>query len=253
MAAEALQVKNLSKRFGEKQAVNSLNLSIRRGECYALLGRNGAGKTTTLRMLAGLLQADDGDTFILGESVKQSPAKAKKNLAYVPDEPLLYGKLTPLEYLEFVAGLWGIPAKKVAETANQLLENVGFSGDANQFCEVLNKGERQKVSIAGAFIHEPKVVILDEPLSGLDVVSVKKVKDKLKQYVDSGNTVIITTHIMEIAEKMAERIGIIHDGQLIAEGTFDDLKSQSNQAGGTLESVLLELTKNQTANENSTN
>ena len=179
-------------------------------------------------------------------------AKAKAKLAYVPDEPLLYSKLTPLEYLEFVAGLWGISSQKAAKLANQLIDELGFSDDSNKYCEVLYKGGKQKLSIAGAFIHEPEIVILDEPLIGLDVVAAKKVKDKLKQYVDDGNTVVMTTHIMEIAEQMAERIGIIHNGQLIAEGTFDELKTKSNQEGGTLESILLELTQNQVTNtENS--
>lgn len=253
MEKAALVIKKISKYFGKKRAVNSLNITVNRGEFYALLGLNGAGKTTTLRMVAGLLKPDDGDAFILGKSIKEHPAKAKKKLAYVPEEPLIYGKLTPLEYLEFVAGLWVIPSQKVAKLANQLIEELGLSDDSNKYCEALYKGGKQKLSIAGAFIHNPQIMILDEPLTGLDVVAAKKVKDKFKQYVDDGNTVVMTTHIMEVAERMAERIGIIHDGQLIAEGTFNELKTKSNQEGGTLESVLLELTHNQVTNtENST-
>jgi ABC-2 type transport system ATP-binding protein len=237
----ALQLVGLSKRFGSQLAVDQLNLDIPQGSLYALLGPNGAGKTTTLRMVAGLLRPDRGDALILGRSVMRSPKAAKQLLAYLPDEPLLYGKLRPLEYLEFVAGLWQISAAKAAPHAEELLKQLNLWNVRHNFCETFSRGMRQKMALAGAFIHQPRVIIMDEPLSGLDAAAARLVKDILAEYVRKGNTVILTTHIMEVAERMADHIGILNRGQLIAEGTLEELRSQTGEAGGTLESVFLEL------------
>ncbi|UBF28219.1 ABC transporter ATP-binding protein [Kovacikia minuta CCNUW1] len=241
----ALKLSTLSKRFGSHLAVNNLSLTIAQGSLYALLGPNGAGKTTTLRMVAGLLQPDSGDALILGHSITRSPAAAKQALAYLPDEPLLYGKLRPMEYLEFVAGLWGIPAAKAEARAKELLKQLSLWDVRSDLTETFSRGMRQKLSLAGAFIHQPRVIILDEPLSGLDAAAARLVKDMLAEYVNRGNTVILTTHIMEVAERMAQRIGIINHGTLIAEGTLAELRSRSGDASGTLETVFLELTAGQ--------
>ena len=243
--ADALQLISLTKRFGTYSAVNNLNLKIPQGSLYAFLGPNGAGKTTTLRMVAGLLKPDVGDAFVLGHSVTRSPKAAKQLLAYLPEEPMLYGKLRPLEYLEFIAGLWHIPAVKAQPLATELLQQLSLWDVRGDFCETISRGMKQKLALAGAFIHSPRMIILDEPLSGLDVKAARLVKDILLDYVSQGNTVILTTHIMEIAERVAQCIGIINNGQLIAEGTLSDLRAQSGETGSSLESIFLDLTQSQ--------
>lgn len=239
--AIALQIASLTKRFGTHYAVDQLNLEIHQGEMYAFLGPNGAGKTTTLRMVAGLLKPDAGDVLILGRSITRNAKAAKQLLAYLPEEPLLYDKLRPLEYLEFVAGLWNMPAPKAQAAATELLQQLGLWDVRGDFCETFSRGMRQKLALAGAFIHQPQVIVMDEPLSGLDVKAARLVKDMLLDYVGRGNTVVLTTHVLEIAERIAERIGIIDNGQLIAEGTLRDLQARSGEAGGSLEAVFLEL------------
>ncbi len=239
----ALHLHDLNKRFGSHTAVSQLNLRIPRGTFYALLGPNGAGKTTTLRMVAGLLQPDGGDVFVLGRSITRTPEAAKQLMAYLPDEPMLYGKLRPLEYLEFVAGLWGISAGKAQIRANELLQQLGLWEVRGDLSETFSRGMKQKLALAGAFIHHPQLIILDEPLSGLDAAAARLVKNILVDFVKQGNTVILTTHIMEVAERMAQRIGIINHGRLVAEGTLEDLRVRSGEVGGTLESIFLELTQ----------
>jgi ABC-2 type transport system ATP-binding protein len=238
----ALAVSKLRKSFGATVAVRDLDLTIRRGELYALLGPNGAGKTTTLRIIAGLLKPDGGDASILGHSVTSAPTAAKRPLAYLPDDPMLYGKLRPLEYLEFVAGLWSVPPERAAARAEELLRWLGLWEQRNELTESFSRGMKQKLALAGALVHDPKVMILDEPLTGLDAAAARHVKDLLVEFVRSGNTVVLTTHILEVAERLAERIGIIDHGSLVAEGTLDELRARSGEAGGTLEEVFLQLT-----------
>ncbi|MDF5712373.1 MAG: ABC transporter ATP-binding protein [Rhizonema sp. NSF051] len=239
----ALELLTLNKRYGSHQAVNNLSLQITQGSFYALLGPNGAGKTTTLRMVAGLLQPDSGDAVILGHSITRASNAGKQLLAYIPDEPLIYGKLRPMEYLEFIAGLWGISAQKAERYAQELLKQLNLWDTRGDLSETFSRGMKQKLALAGALIHQPKVIILDEPLTGLDAAAARLVKNMLLDYIQQGNTVILTTHIMEIAERMAQRIGIINHGQLIAEGTLDELRTQSGDTGGSLETVFLELTQ----------
>lgn len=241
VTAPALRLDGLNKRFGSKHAVVDLSMEVQRGELYALLGPNGAGKTTTLRMVAGLLRPDSGDSFVLGQSIKRNPQAAKQNLAFLPDEPLLYAKLNPLEYLEFVTGLWGVDADRAAERAQELLKWLGLWNNRHDLTETFSRGMKQKLSLAGGLIHEPQVMILDEPLTGLDAAAARDVKDLLEEFAASGKTVVMTTHIMEIAERMAKRIGIISHGKLIAEGTLDELRAASGREGGTLEAVFLQL------------
>ncbi|MEL6222506.1 MAG: ABC transporter ATP-binding protein [Cyanobacteria bacterium J06626_14] len=245
--AIALHISGLKKQFGEHIAVNTINLTVPEGTFYALLGPNGAGKTTTLRMVAGLLKPDDGDAVIFGRSITREAAKAKRLMAYLPDEPMLYGKLRPLEYLEFVAGLWGMPAKQAESKAIDLLKQLGLWDVRDDFAETFSRGMKQKLALAGAFIHEPHLIILDEPLSGLDAAAARLVKTMLNNHVAQGNTVIFTTHTMEIAERTAQCIGIINHGQLIAEGTLDELRStlhdQGSDVGHDLESIFLTLTE----------
>ncbi len=236
----ALRIDDLHKAF-DKPAVDGLCLTIEAGEFYALLGPNGAGKTTTLRMVAGLLPPDRGDIEICGIDVRKSPVEAKQIVAWVPDEPMVYDKLTPLEYLEFVAGLWGMDPSRARAKSEELIGWLGLADVAHQRCQGFSKGMRQKVALAGALIHEPRLIILDEPLTGLDAGSARLVKNVLRSLVAEGVTVIMTTHILEVAERMADRIGIIARGQLIAQGTLEELRGKAGREGTTLEDIFLDI------------
>lgn len=240
-AAPALEIRNLRKTY-VRPAVDDLSLTIERGVFYALLGPNGAGKTTTLRMVAGLLQPDAGSISICGIDARKNPVHAKSVMAWVPDEPMIYDKLDPMEYLEFVAGLWAMDAKRAEAQARELISILGLEPHANTRCQGLSKGMRQKVALAGALIHDPELIILDEPLTGLDAASARQVKEVLRQRVANGTTVIMTTHILEVAERMAERIGVIAQGRLIAEGSLADLSAQAGHGGTNLEEIFLSLT-----------
>jgi ABC-2 type transport system ATP-binding protein len=238
--APALRLRALRKHFG-RPAVDGLDLTVRRGELYALLGPNGAGKTTTLRMVTGLLAPDDGQVEVLGVDLARDAAAAKRRMAYLPDDPMLYGKLKPTEYLEFVAGLWGLRPEDAEPRGRRLLDWLDLSKHAHELTEGFSRGMKQKLALAGALIHEPELLILDEPLTGLDAAAARQVKDLLVSHVAGGGTVILTTHILEVAEKLAQRIGIIRQGRLIAEGTLDELRERT--AGGSLEDMFLQLTE----------
>lgn len=235
----ALALTGLSKSFG-RPAVDGLNLTVARGEFYALLGPNGAGKTTTLRMVAGLLAPDAGRIEVLGVDLAADPAAAKRKIAYLPDDPMLYGKLKPTEYLEFVAGLWGITPRAAEPRARELLAWLDLEKHAHELTEGFSRGMKQKLALAGALIHAPELLILDEPLTGLDAAAARQVKDLLLSHVAKGGTVILTTHILEVAERLAQRIGIIQHGGLIAQGTLDELRVAA--PGATLEDTFLRLT-----------
>jgi ABC-2 type transport system ATP-binding protein len=236
----ALEVRGLTKRF-DRPAVDALDLTVRAGEFYALLGPNGAGKTTTLRMVAGLLQPDAGAIAIAGIDARKDPVAAKQVTAWVSDEPMIYDKLTPLEYLEFVAGLWGVAPAIAERAARELLVSLGLEANMHERCEGFSKGMRQKVALAGALIHDPRLIILDEPLTGLDAVSARHVKGLLGERVRGGCTVIMTTHILEVAERMADRIGVISAGKLVAEGTLAELRQQNGTNDTSLEDVFIAL------------
>ena len=244
MNSAALEVRSLRKVFA-KPAVDDLDLSVRAGELYALLGPNGAGKTTTLRMVAGLLQPDAGSISVFGVDALADPRAAKRLIAWLPDEPMLYDKLTPMEYLQFVAGLWSVDPDKAREKAEALLRWLDLWDQRNQRCEGFSRGMKQKAALAGALIHDPKLLILDEPLTGLDASVARQVKDLLQERVKAGATVILTTHILEVAERLADRIGIIQSGKLRAEGTLTELRAKAGNwdggQGGTLEDVFLQL------------
>ncbi|MDP8916906.1 MAG: ABC transporter ATP-binding protein [Pseudomonadota bacterium] len=239
-AGAALVVRGLYKQFGGFRAVDELDLTVRAGELYALLGPNGAGKTTTLRMVTGLLKPDGGDISVFDVDLRTDPARAKQAIAWLPDEPMLYDKLTALEYLDFVAGLWGAEPEAARTRAEELLRWLGLWDARNQRCESFSRGMKQKAALAGALIHEPRLLILDEPLTGLDAAAARDVKDLLQARVRAGATVILTTHILEVAERLAERIGIIQGGRLLAEGTLAELQARAGE-GQTLEDVFLRL------------
>ncbi len=242
----ALEIKGLKKCF-DKPAVDGLHLTVRAGEFYTLLGPNGAGKTTTLRIVAGLLRPDAGSVSVWGIDALSDSIAAKRLIAWVSDEPMIYDKLTPLEYLEFVAGLWSIDAATAEARAHELIAWLELEPHAHDRCQGFSRGMRQKVAFAGALVHEPRLLILDEPLTGLDAGSARQVKDVLAERVRNGVTVVMTTHILEVAERMAERIGIIDKGHLIAEGTLDELRRQSGKTATNLEDIFLDLVEDQGA------
>jgi ABC-2 type transport system ATP-binding protein len=242
----SLEIRGLRKSFG-RPAVDGLDLAVWTGEFYALLGPNGAGKTTTLRMVVGLLQPDSGSISVLGIDALRNPVAAKQEMAWISDEPMIYDKLTPFEYLEFVAGLWGIAAIIAQPRAEHLLDWLGLAPFAHEQCEGFSKGMRQKVALAGALVHEPRLIILDEPFTGLDAGSAHQVKIVLRDHVRTGGTVIMTTHILEVAERMADRIGVIARGRLIAQGTLEELRRQAGPDSSTLEDTFLALVADEAA------
>jgi ABC-2 type transport system ATP-binding protein len=237
----ALEVRGLTKAFGRK-VVEGLALTIRPGEFYALLGPNGAGKTTTLRMIAGLMRPDAGSISVFGHDVLADPLGAKAIMAWLPDEPLLYDRLSPMEYLELVAGLWRVESALAKSRSEELLEALGLWAHRHERCEGFSRGMKQKTVLAGALIHAPKFLLLDEPLTGLDAASAKLVKELLRGHVEKGAAIILTTHILEVAERLATRIGILSGGALLAEGDLPALRELAGIAGGSLEDVFLHLT-----------
>ncbi len=198
-----------------------------------------------MRIVAGLLRPDAGAVSVLGIDALADPVEAKRLIAWVSDEPMIYDKLTPFEYLEFVAGLWSVDGAIAEVRARELIEWLGLGPHAHERCQGFSKGMRQKVALAGALVHEPRLLILDEPLTGLDAGSARQVKDLLTERVRDGAAVIMTTHILEVAERMAERIGVIDKGRLIAEGTLEQLRRQAGRADSSLEDVFLDLVAQQ--------
>jgi ABC-2 type transport system ATP-binding protein len=236
----ALEIRGLQKRF-DRAVVDRLDLAVSPGEFYMLLGPNGAGKTTTLRMVSGLLRPDEGTISVFGIDALADPVGAKRLIGWLSDEPMIYDKLTPTEYLEFVAGLWSVEAEIAERRARDLIGWLGLEKHAHERCEHFSRGMRQKVALAGALVHEPKLIILDEPLTGLDAGSARLVKDVLLERVRAGCAIIMTTHILEIAERMGDRIGVISDGQLIAEGTLRELRNRMGSGDSTLEEMFLAI------------
>lgn len=245
MSVTALSISGLKKSF-DKPVISTLDITIQPGEFYALLGPNGAGKTTILRMIAGLLVPDAGQIEIFGFDTQKASLSARRITAWVSDEPMIYDRLTPLEYLDFIAGLWEIDAETARNRANELLDWLDMSANANKLCGGFSKGMMQKVALAGALVHNPQLIILDEPLTGLDAGSAHKVKDLLRERVNAGNTVIMTTHILEVAERMAERIGVLNGGTLVAEGTLQELRALQGKGNSSLEEIFLNLVSSET-------
>jgi ABC-2 type transport system ATP-binding protein len=236
----ALEIRGLVKRF-DRPVVDGLDLVVPAGEFYTLLGPNGAGKTTTMRMVAGLLKPDRGSIAVFGIDALADPIGARRIMAWVSDEPMIYEKLTPTEYLGFVAGLWSVNGDLAAARALDLLALLGLEPHAGERCEQLSKGMRQKVALAGALVHEPRLIILDEPFTGLDAGSSRVVKEVLRERVQAGCSVIMSTHILEVAERMADRIGVMANGALIASGTLDELRARAGSGQISLEDTFLAL------------
>jgi ABC-2 type transport system ATP-binding protein len=235
-----IETRSLGKRFGETVAVDDLNLAIGPGEIFGFLGPNGAGKTTTIKMLVGLLRPSAGQALIAGYDVQQQPLQAKSLVGLVPDTPFLYERLTGKEFLRFVARIYSLNPRQAGQRADELLQMFDLADRAGDLVQGYSHGMRQKLALAAALLHEPRVFFLDEPTVGLDPKSARQVKDLLRNLAAHGTCVFMSTHILEIAERMCDRVGIIDRGRLIACGTMDELR----QAGGpgTLEDVFLQLT-----------
>jgi ABC-2 type transport system ATP-binding protein len=237
-----IKTTGLVKHFGDKVAVGGVDLDVHSGEIFGFLGPNGAGKTTTIKVICGLLRPTSGTASVGGFDIQQQPIAAKSILGYVPDQPLLYDKLSAREFLSFVADLYNVPAKQAERRAEELLRLFDLSNDADNLIEGFSHGMRQKTAIAGALMHDPKVLVLDEPTVGLDPKSARLIKDILRQLAERGSAVFLSTHILEIAERMCDRIGIIDHGNLIAVGTVDELRATQAQSGQSLEDIFLSLT-----------
>lgn len=232
---------HIVKKFGDLVAVNDLSLEIGRGEFFAVLGPNAAGKTTTIKVLTGLIKPTSGTAKVGGFDVQEQPLDARRLMAYVPDFPFLYDKLTPWEFFRFTGQLFGMPDNTIRAKGEELTARFNLEQYVNKPVEGLSHGTRQRVAIVSALLHDPQVFVIDEPMVGLDPQHARIVKDVLKERSRNGMTVFLSTHQLSVAEELADRIGIIHKGRLIAMGTPDDLRKQSGEAGA-LEQVFLSLT-----------
>ncbi len=237
-----IKTNGLTKRFGPSTAVNNLNLEIKGGEIYGFLGPNGAGKTTTIKMLTGLLEPSAGEIFICGYEIIKNPTQAKALMAYVPDQPRVYGKLTAWEFLDLVSNLYRMPRDISRKRAEYLLSMFGLADRGNELLEGYSHGMRQKVVLAAALIHQPRVILMDEPTVGLDPRSARLLKDLLQELAQQGVAIFLSTHILEIAERMCHRVGILKEGQLLAQGSPAELRQLTGHGEESLEDIFLELT-----------
>ena len=236
-----IELEHLVKKFGGLVAVNDLSLQIKRGEFFAMLGPNAAGKTTTIKLLAGLIKPTSGRARICGFDIQEQPLEARRRLAYVPDFPFLYDKLTAWEFFRFIGEMFRLDAARIERNAQELVARFHLEEFADRPLEGLSHGTRQRIAIVSALLHEPEVFVIDEPMVGLDPQHARVVKDVLKERSLAGTTMLVSTHQLGIAEEMADRIGIILGGKLIAVGTREELRRQSG-AAGPLEDVFLSLT-----------
>jgi len=235
-----IELEHLGKTFGDVIAVDDLSLTVAPGEFFAMLGPNAAGKTTTMKLLTGLVKPTSGRARICGFDIQTHPLEARRQLAYVPDFPFLYDKLTAWEFFRFTGQLFRLPDDLIEANAAALVERFNLGESAARPLESLSHGTRQRIAIVSALLHDPKVFVIDEPMVGLDPQHARVVKDVLKERSRAGMTVLLSTHQLDIAEEMADRIGIIHGGRLIAVGTREELRRQSGQSG--LEDAFLKLT-----------
>ena len=236
-----IELDHLVKKFGDITAVNDVSLTLQRGEFFAMLGPNAAGKTTTIKLLTGLIKPTSGSARICGFDIQKQPLEARQRLSYVPDFPFLYDKLTAWEFFRFTGQLFHLDAARIEKNAQELVARFHLKDFADRALEGLSHGTRQRVAIVSALLHDPEVFVIDEPMVGLDPQHARIVKDVLKERSLAGMTVMVSTHQLSIAEEMADRIGIINDGKLIAIGTRDELRKQSG-AAGELEEIFLSLT-----------
>ena len=237
-----LRLESVRKRYGSFTAVDGLDLEVRAGEIFGFLGPNGAGKTTTIRMVAGILQPTEGRILVGGDDLHQAPERAKQRVGYIPDRPYLYEKLSGGEFLRFVSGLWGREGEDVEAQADRLLDLFSLTQWKDELVESYSHGMRQKLLISSAFLHHPSLVVVDEPMVGLDPRSARILKDLLRAFADEGGTVFLSTHTLEVAEALCDRIAILQGGNVIAQGTMDELRAQASDGGDHLEDIFLKVT-----------
>jgi ABC-2 type transport system ATP-binding protein len=237
-----LVLDGITKRYGRFTAVRGLDLSVPRGRIFGFLGPNGAGKTTTIRMIAGVLMPTAGHILIGGDDLASDPDKAKARIGYIPDRPFLYEKLTGGEFLTFVAGLWGRGGGESEERAGRLMELFNLSQWRNELVESYSHGMRQKLLISSAFLHQPELIVVDEPMVGLDPKAARILKDLFRTYVDNGGTVFLSSHTLEVVEVLCDDLAIIHEGSVIARGSMEELRSQAQAGEADLEEIFLKVT-----------
>jgi ABC-2 type transport system ATP-binding protein len=237
-----IEIYNLVKRYGDKMAVDNVSLEVHAGEVFGFLGPNGAGKTTTIKMVVGLLQPSSGMVKVAGYDVQSQPLLAKASSGYVPDTPNLYAKLTGRELLQFVGDLYNLDRKQATQRSDELLRMFDLTSAADDTVDSYSHGMQQKTSLAAALMHDPKVLVLDEPTVGLDPKSARLIKDILRQMAERSAAVFLSTHILEIAERMCDRIGIINKGKLVAVGSMNELRSLGKAGEVSLEDIFLGLT-----------
>ena len=231
-----LNIEHLTKTYGEKKAVDDLNLHIRPGEIYGFIGHNGAGKTTTLKSVAGILQFDAGEIYIGGDSVREKPLECKRKIAYIPDNPDLYEYMTGIRYLNFIADIFGVGAALRRERIRRYADAFELTGDLAQPIAAYSHGMKQKLAIIAAWLHEPQLILMDEPFVGLDPKAAHLLKGMMREICDRGGAIFFSTHVLEVAEKLCDKVAIIKGGKLIRSGTMEEVKGDDS-----LEEVFLEL------------
>ena len=237
-----IRLEGVTKRYGRFTAVHPLDLHVKRGELFGFLGPNGAGKTTTIRMVSGVLRPTSGRAFIAGYDIAREPIQAKRHIGYIPDRPSVYEKLTGAEFLRFVSGLWGKEGADADRRADDLLELFELSNWKNTLVESYSHGMRQKLLISSALVHGPDLIVVDEPMVGLDPKAARLIKDLLKNFTAAGGTVFLSTHTLEVAETLCDRIAILHGGRIRAMGTMDELRREAAAGDAHLEDIFLKLT-----------
>jgi ABC-2 type transport system ATP-binding protein len=240
--SSAIDIREVTKRYGQFTAVDRLSLTVREGEMFAFLGPNGAGKTTTIKMIAGLLMPDGGEIQVCGQPMARNDGRmAKAQMAYVPDQPFLYEKLTGREFLDFVGQMYGLAPAVLKSRSRALIERLEMGTFLDQLTESYSHGMKQRTVLAAALLHDPKLLVIDEPMIGLDPRTVRTVKDLMNEMTAQGGTVFMSTHTLEVAEAVADRIGIIHHGRLVAMGTLEELQAHATKSDS-LEDIFLHLT-----------
>ena len=238
-----IKISNVSKSYVKnKKSIDSLDLEVKNGEIFGFLGPNGAGKTTTIRMVTGILNPDEGDILIDGNSIKTNPIEAKKAIGFVPDSPDMFLRLKGIEYLNFMADVYDVPVETRKQKIEELTKKFEIYDDLNSQIQSYSHGMRQKIVICGALLSEPKNWILDEPMTGLDPKSSYDLKEMMKEHAESGKTVFFSTHVLEVAEKICDRVGIINKGKLVFVGTLEEMKEKFKE-NGSLEELFLEITE----------
>lgn len=239
-----IELKDLTKKYGDFEAVNDLNLCVKKGEVFGFIGPNGAGKTTTIKMMGGILEPTKGTVSIAGINMQDAPEKAKSKIGFIPDRPYLYEKLSGMEFLKFTADLYGVSEEAFQPAAHEILKDFSLADWADELVESYSHGMKQRLIMSAALLHDPEVIIVDEPMVGLDPAAIIMVKALFRKLADKGVTVFMSTHTLKVAQDTCDRIGVINKGRLIAIGTTEELQRAANISEADLEQVFLNLTNN---------